>query len=70
MAHGPTHGMVHGGPTTLAGHRPQQSSAERPLRGTAARRRWRAMGRGVHRESISGLTGAMAVVRWPGDSGE
>jgi hypothetical protein len=36
MAHGPAQGTVHGGPTTMASHRTQQSSAEWPLRGTAA----------------------------------
>jgi hypothetical protein len=30
----------------------------------------RAMGRGVHGESISGLTRVQVVVWWPGDSGE
>jgi hypothetical protein len=29
-----------------------------------------ATGRWVHGESISGLTGAWVVARWPGDSGE
>jgi hypothetical protein len=28
------------------------------------------MGRGVHGESISGLTRVQVVVWWPGDSGE
>jgi hypothetical protein len=70
MAHGPAQGTVHGGPTTMANHRARWSSAERPLRGTVARLRWRATGRGLHMESISGLTEARAVVWQQGDGGE
>jgi hypothetical protein len=40
MTHGPAQGAVHGGPTTVAGHRARWSSAERLLRGTVAHRRW------------------------------
>jgi hypothetical protein len=36
MAHGLAQGVVHGGPTTMAGHRAQWSSAEWPLRGSAS----------------------------------
>jgi hypothetical protein len=36
MAHGPAQGMVHGGPTTMAGHRAQWSTAEWPLQAVAA----------------------------------
>jgi hypothetical protein len=39
MAHGPAQGTVHGGPTTMAGHRARWSSAEQLLRGTVAH--WR-----------------------------
>jgi hypothetical protein len=36
MAHGLAHGAVHGGLTTMAGHRAQWNSAKWPLRGAAA----------------------------------
>jgi hypothetical protein len=36
MAHGPLRGVVHGGPTTIAGHRAQGISTGWPLRGAAA----------------------------------
>jgi hypothetical protein len=48
----------------LDGARPSSCSGARWLTGGSA------TGRGVHRESISGLIGARAAVWWLGDSGE
>jgi hypothetical protein len=53
----------------MAGHRARRSSIERPLQGTVAHQRC-TTGRGVHGESISGLTRVRAAVWQPGDGGE
>jgi hypothetical protein len=51
--------LVHGS-WTSAGHSPRWTDHHGG--GTT--------GRGVHGESISGLTGSLAAARWPGDGGE
>jgi hypothetical protein len=60
-AHG---GLAMAGRRGLTGARPNGRSGARWLTGGGA------MGRGVHGESTSGLTGARAAVWWPVDGGE
>jgi hypothetical protein len=67
--HGPWVSPVHDGPRIgprrlLTGVRPSSRSGPRQLTSGGA------MERGLHRESISGLTGARATVWRPGDDGE
>jgi hypothetical protein len=67
MAHGPAHGTLDRPPwvaTELNGAWPSSHSGARWPAGGGA------IGRGVHGESISGLTGARAAMRRPSDGGE
>jgi hypothetical protein len=64
MAHGPAQGVVHSGPTTMAGHRARWSLAMRPLWDMVARRMWHNGERGARRVHLGphqGAGGSVAV---------